>query len=522
MSAVSEEKEAPGVGAQGAEKTDALNWQDVSSRRGKSQDGSSHIVTFPRSGEQTGVAQPDLSAGAPERFPIAVFSPLLRAVAENMAAVYQTPTCLPAMSALAVTSGAIGKSAVVRNGYKDKSTRLNLYVLAVAERGSGKGNIGETLGGPLSRRSKELAEQHRKIAASKRGELGALRKEIGNLEGQTAKAVGFERGNLLDSLSNLHARVAELEVEAAREVTLLVGNTTSEALERGLADNGEALFSYSAEAGAAVKVALGKYSAKGEGDFDLLLSGYSGDAVRTSRVTRKNVQLEKPCLALFWLVQPCIARNLLGDAEAVNRGLTARLLLFDTGARREHDDRQNLTFDQEPQWSQFLAGILDRRLREGAQLEITCSAEAREVFAKFHDESVDLERDAFADLAGELSRWRENAIKIAGVFALAEDSTDISGALAGLACEVVRWCGFNYLGLLQVGRRERLKDELHRVVELLREQGGKISLGDLAASHGIRRPQVNALVAGFPAQLMVNLPGRIGPGRPSEILTLLQ
>ena len=473
------------------------------------------VVNFPPPADAI-----DLTAGAPDKFPLASFPPLLRAVADNMAAVYQTPDCLPAMSALAVLSGAVGKSVIVRGAYKDKTTRLNLYVIAVAERGSGKGNVGETLCRPLSRRSAELAEQHAESTADKRGELGVVKKEIARMEGDAAKATGTERANLLDSLRNRQARLAELEREAARERSLLVGDTTSEALARVLADNDEQLFTYSAEAGAAVKVALGKYSEKGESDCDLLLSGYSGDAVRTSRVTRKGVQLENPCLALFWLVQDCIARKLFGDAESVSRGLTARLLIFDTGARREHDDRQSRTFDQEPAWSQFLGGILDRRLADQAPLEITCSAEAREVFAIFHDASVDLERGPFADMAGELSRWRENAIKVAGLFALAENTASISADMALRANRVVRWCGFNYLGLLQAGRGERRREELERLAQLLRSNGGEMPVGRLASAHGIKREQLDALVAVFPAEIEIERRAQAGAGRPAEVVRL--
>jgi len=481
-----------------------------------SQTEPSRIFHYPRPGEEAETTLPDLSAGAPEQFPLDAFPPLLRAVAEDMANVYQTPVCLPAMSLLAVESGAVGKSVVVRGAYKDKLTRLNLYVIPVAERGSGKGVIGETLCAPISRRSRELAERQRIVVADTRGELGVLKKEVQRLEQQAAGTEGQERASLLDTLSNRHARLAELEAEAAREATLLVDNTSSEALGRALADNEEALFSYSAEAGAAVKVALGKYS--DEGDFDLLLSGYSGDAVRTSRITRRAVQLESPCLALLWLVQSCVIRQLVSDAEAFSRGLTARPLIFDTGSRREYDDRRSLAFTHSDKWSTFLDKVIDSRLAGKTQREITCTGDAREVFARFHDESVDLERGPYADLAGELSRWRENAVKIGGLFAVAEGTDMMSPAQAERAVSVVRWCGFNYLGLLQAGRRERQREELERVLELLREHKGAVSLGILARSHGIKRPQLESLIAAFPAHLAIHRIPQEGAGRPAEML----
>jgi len=424
------------------------------------------------------------------------------------------------MSAMAVLAGTIGKSVIVRGAYKDKATRLNLFVIAVAERGSGKGNIGETLCAPMTLRSKDLAKKHAEITASKRGEQGAIKKEIAHLERNISNRSGADRANRLDTLGHKQARLAELEREAAREVTLLVGNTTSEALERALADNGETLFSYSAEAGAAVKVALGKYSRTGDGDYDLLLSGYSGDSFRSSRVTRKGVELEKPCLALLWLVQPIIARKLFGDAEAVSRGLTARILIFDTGAKREHDDRQNLTFDQEPQWSQFLAEILDRRMSEKEPLEIICTVEAREVFAKFYDESVDLERSLGADLAGELSRWRENAIKVAGLFALAVKITGVSAEMAAQACTVVRWCGLNYLTMLQTSRTKRMRKEPESITKLLWAGGGELAVGILQSSNGYTRQELDALVAAFPTEIEIERRKHAGPGKPAEVVRL--
>ena len=169
-------------------------------------------------------------------FPIEAFPPRLRDVAEEMARVYQTPVCLPAMSALGVLSGAVGKSVVVCRAYKDKTTYLNLFIVAVAERGSGKGNIGETLCAPLNERSALLLEQHRKRVAENRTELGVLRKEIARKEQESLNATGHERANLLETLSNRQQRLAELEKEAERQTALIISDTTSEALGRLLAD----------------------------------------------------------------------------------------------------------------------------------------------------------------------------------------------------------------------------------------------------------------------------------------------
>ena len=95
----------------------------------------------------------DLSYGEPQNFPIDAFPENLRNVVTEMAKLYQTPVCLPAMSSLAILSGAIGRSAYVTGAFKDKVTYLNLFVVPVAKKSVGKGNIGEQLCHPINERS---------------------------------------------------------------------------------------------------------------------------------------------------------------------------------------------------------------------------------------------------------------------------------------------------------------------------------------------------------------------------------
>ena len=458
----------------------------------------------------------DLSAGAPENFPASVLPPLLLDVAEDMARVYQTPVHLPGMAALAVLSGAVGRSVVVKEAFKDKTTRLNLYVIASAERGTGKGNIGEHLAHPIAERSKQLRERQLNDTASFRGEVGLLKKEIAKLEGQGASESGAARHKTESDLAAKHLRLETLDREAKRERKLWVSDCGSEALGRALDDNDETLFSYSSEAGAALKVALGKYT-DGKGDFDLLLSGYSGDSVRVDRITRKSLELTSPCLSLFWLVQGVVLRDLCGNPEAVERGLTARPLIFETGAVRQLDDRTNLATTTGPRWADFINGVLDQRLSQGSEPGIIkCTPEARSVFSDFSDESVMLGRGPFADLDGELTRWRENAIKVAGLFALAEGSPTLTADHAKRGCAIVRWAGYSYLGILSAGRAERKRADLDRLLEILEDKGGAICLGDLQRSHSIKRPFVQSVIAAFPEKL--ELQKEPTGGRPLETL----
>jgi len=475
--------------------------------------------TFPR--PDAGSDDRDYSIGFPEKFPIQALPVSLREIVEQLAAVYQTPICMPAMAALAIVSAAVGKSVVVKGGYKDKQTRLNLYVIAAAERGSGKGNIGETLARPLHDRGTAFAEKHRDHIASLRGEVGLLKFEIARLEKKFGNATGTSRTETERILTEKHLRLEEIDRDSKRDVTLMISDSSSEALARWLADNHEALFSCSSEAGSALKIALGKYT-DGKGDYELLLNAYGGDFVASARITRAKVELKQPCLTLFWMVQPILLRQLCGDEEAMSRGLTARPLIFDSEARRELDNRAALEFTHADQWAVLVERILDFRFLDqiAPPRIIQASKEARDVFSDYYDEGVLLERGKFADLKGELSRWCENAIKVAGIFALIEEVGELTADHARRGVEIVRWAGYNYLSLLQGGRRQRQKERLESILGHIQEAGGEINVGDLAKSHGINRSYLDAVMAACPGSIeIVKRPQPKGhAGQPAQIV----
>jgi len=497
--------------------------------------GGSHNLQSATSGKQAGIRpvirewKPPINPALNDEdsetrtalFPIGEFPEPLKTVASELADTYQMPVSLSAMSALAVISGAVGQSAVVTGARRDLTTKLNLYVIPIAGRGSGKGTLGQILTKPLITRSKQLADAYRGKMADFQSEVGLLEAEIKRLHRAASPATGVDREALLEELAGKTKRKDQLKAESNRNTTLWCGDTTSEALFRNLADNGETLFSYSAEAGGPVKVALGKYTADGKGDYDLLLSAYSGDSCRRDRVGSGSRELAEPRLALLWMVQDCVVQEILADREAVERGLTARPLIFDSGANREKDNRQNRSFTLENIWNGCVGSILDARLAANPQSPrvISCDAEAVEIFAKFDDETVDLERGPYSDLPGELSRWRENAIKVAGLFALVEDSHRITPVHATRAVAVVRWCGRSYLSLLDRGRKERLRGDVERILEIIADSpGGEVPVGEVSRRHGISRTRLDMLEKEFPSLMEIHPYPAERPGRPRQVI----
>jgi len=218
-------------------------------------------------------------------------------------------------------------------------------------------------------------------------------------------------------------------------------------------------------------------------------------------------------------VQGCVLTDLLADKEAFNRGLTARPLIFNSGAKRERDNRRNDQFALATDWGDILLGVLNVRFSQETPIEIGCCPEARELFSDFHDESVILEEGPFSAYQGELSRWRENAIKVAGLLAIAAESPEITTDLAEAGISIVRWCALNYLAILLGGDQNRHQSDLNTLLRRIDDSHGEISLGELSRNHGISRAEVETLTRLFPEQVTLHNRKSGSAGRPSLIVS---
>lgn len=137
--------------------------------------------------------------------------------------------------------------------------------------------------------------------------------------------------------------------------------------------------------------------------------------------------------------------------------------------------------------------------------------------------SIDARRGGYADVSGELSRWRENAIRVALNLWLADgEGGDITGDQADRAIAIVHWCCSSYMRLLNRGRMARKISQVQALRSLLLDTPEKeITLRDLDNRHGFDQDEVHRLASEFPDKLMITtkLPGAKG-GRPSEVVTI--
>lgn len=462
-------------------------------------------------------------------FPVRVLPPVMRELVEQCAEVYQVQPELPAMIALGTLAGAMGKGIKLRGVRNGVEGYGNLYVVAAAEAGTGKGNTGQVIVGPLLQASRELEEHWREsVMPEAKAEVVFCQSKISAINAE-AKKPDADKELLISELKTYQA-----ELEAAllklRPPTYLIGNCTSEALGMTLESVGETILIYSPEAGDVLRVMGGRYRTDAKSDYDLLLSGYSTEQFRLTRVTRESVNII-PTISAVLLVQPSILHEVLGNPEAIERGLIARCLFFDASGPIPYDTGDS--YEVEPEvlgrWASLIRQCLELRGKAvEAQSEpriVNCSPEAKKLLRDYHNETVDHRNKELADIQSTLSRLRENASRIALNIAVANrgpsvDTLTVEDAEAGIA--VMRWVMEQALRLLDAGRRARAGVRAERLAQLLTEAGGKKTLGKLADANGFGVAEVRRLAGRFPARFSLEKV-QIGErgGRPSEVARLL-
>ena len=471
----------------------------------------------------------------PGGFPIHALSSAMRAIVEEVAEVHRVPVALPAMCAVGVVSGALGNAFTLVGAVNGKEGHGNLYIIAAAPKSSGKGSVAGVLVRPLLEASAELeADFKERQLPSLKSEKAVLEKRVSVLvnelasnktgAGKDRQPMGaMERMETERELQTANARLEAIEPLLAALPTYWVSNATSEAMAAQFKRNNCGLFCYSAEAGEVVRVLMGKYRGDGKADYDLALSGYSVEPWRSDRIGRGSCQIT-PCLSMLLLVQPSILREITGDAEAFERGMTARLLSFIVETEPMEDDgiSRSISEQAEAGWNQLIRGILERREAPASNPHrITCSPEAREVFRQFHNESVQLRRGEYQDIEAELGRWRENAIRLGVVLAMADnpEGVELTAEQAARAVELARWCVHFGLQITDTARMQKRAERAEELQTLLLRSGGRETLRNLDKSHGFTPEEIKAIAGQFPERFTVE---RVETGgRPSETLRLV-
>ncbi|MGD9721417.1 MAG: DUF3987 domain-containing protein [Pirellulales bacterium] len=252
-------------------------------------------------------------------FPTHTLPGVLREWVEAESHATQTPADLAGLLALAVCSSTIARRVVVepRPGWPEP---VNLYVAVLLEPGNRKSAVFSDATRPLGELEAELIEAARPSVAraqSDRRQSEGRLKRLEKLAAEKGDAEArHEAGNLAEELA--------LQVEPVLP-RLIVDDATSEKLGMMLAEQGGRIASMSPEGGV-FDLMAGLYSKNGLPQFGVYLMGHSGDNLKSDRVSRSSVYVERPALTCAYAMQPQVIVGLAANAAFRGRGLLARFL----------------------------------------------------------------------------------------------------------------------------------------------------------------------------------------------------
>jgi hypothetical protein len=467
-------------------------------------------------------------------FPIETFPSTLRDLVLETSRVTQTPVALAAVVALGVISGSSGGGLLVK-GSSGLITPANLFLLAIARSGTGKGRVFSIIAKPLHHAASAALEHWTTTDLPRiEANLNIAKKRLEKLVKEAAnESDSHARFLLSDQVREAEEERHRFEREKEREPCYYVGDVTREKLAVALsAQPREALASLSPEARGILSVITGRYSKGKASDEDIYLSAYSGESYRVDRLNRPPVSLTAPRLSVCWLIQPDAARGLVEDDRMTESGLLPRFLVCDVKAEPEDEPENIKEMDRDviERWAD-LVDLLIRQYRnsENPPFEIDMSREAGDLFREFNNENKRTIREGgdLRDVDSYVSRWAENAIRLslclhAATHPRNAHSLPLDANTAKSAILIVRWFARHQLTFLSVSRTTKGERRLSRLIEILVSKGGIETRRNLTKSHGFDEDEIARLVKSYPDRIQTGAPQATTAkgGRPSHCVWL--
>ena len=468
-------------------------------------------------------------------FPMHCLPPVAQDMARTIVSATGVTDNLAGPVVLGVLSAAIGPGLEVQSG-PHRTTRANLYICASSESGGGKSEAMRMTAKPIMDMQNEQIELHaRETLPEAEAEIDFLNVEIANLKKAAARVDTEEdRLDLRDRLREKKLQLAAAEL-AKIPPTLTVEDTTVESLGMDLARMHETLTSLSADAGAVVSNLLGRYNRTDRTDETLYLKAWTGESYQISRVGRQSILLKRPWLSLLWCTQPDKIDSLLAAESLIDGGFIQRLLLCHSGCQMRELDANGAPVGTSP-YSPEMVEAWDAAIREllltfrashntTARIIIPEPKALAVYIGHFNAIVRRCNHGELRDVKSFASRWTEQAWRIglclhAGLHGKASPNSPLAEEVAICACELANWFVEQQLAILAKSRSDKRRTRVNRLLTLLSEQRGEISLRDLKNSNGFEIDEVRRIVEAFPAQLTVERRG--GKGRPSEVVVLVK
>ncbi len=471
----------------------------------------------------------DIGENDEDKFPLECLPDIPRRIVAEVSKALLIPEPLVAACAMGTLSFVLGAGVgIMTDGIS--VMRPNLFIIAVAASGTGKGRAFNAIMEPFTDYESEMVDRwQNEVRPGLLAELEIVKRRTEILERSLGKQESQDTQDGLDRLTSLQKRRQDLEAQL-HEPRLSVADATAEALAVALKHGKhEAVASMSSEARGCADVLAGRYNKKS--DESIYLAGFSGDPCKYDRIGRPSIQIAKPCLGILWMIQPDKFDELRSKPSLCESGWLPRCLIFDSKARAEHVPKVRHVIDKKASdsWSRLVKGLLVNVHDIKKPVVLSPTPEVSDMFTEYTNELVDVRHPGgvLFDVATYVSRWAELAWRLAlvlhaGLHGSKALEETISTKTASDAIRLMRWFSRQQLQLLSAGREEKKLERLNRLISLLSTKPDCTSTThDMDRRHRFTKGEILALARDYPTQIFTKEIKPVGPGRPSFKVSLL-
>lgn len=451
-------------------------------------------------------------------FPLEALPKEAQQMVLEVARVSFTEPRLVAVQTLAWIAAALGKGVVSVSG--DMITYPNLFILGIAETGSGKSESARRLSVPFERLGAAELESWRQATEPEvDARLREIQSRIGFIDKENKNnGSGYSEADR-KSMQELLREKKELEGKK-NPPRLQVEDATQEALADALLSYDQSLLCYSTDAGKVVSNLLGRYAGNTAGgklkEDTAFLKGYSVETLRVDRVA-KSQTITEPCIATLWLIQPGKIPLLFGDEGLCDGGFMPRMMpCLTSGGLPQRSLQSPILQGVQSGWNSLIEGLFKLRKNGGAvqsqsRTVFQVSQEAWEIWNKWDNENREKTKTgSLGDVSAFVSRWGEWAQRIAvnlqaAKFLKNTDCDKINPETMAEAIQIAQWFADEQLRVLHASRvsarekeRKRMEERKNKLHEILIKRAeNRMSLADFGRRHRFSEEEIRKLTEMF-------------------------
>lgn len=275
--------------------------------------------------------------------------------------------------------------------------------------------------------------------------------------------------------------------------------------------SGGEIFSVCEEARDSIYIVAGNYRKQGD-DTETLNSGWCGEPIKHNRIVNGISSVPNPCISLLWMVQNDVIDTIVSKNKGsfIGSGFLGRFLYCKGAPKTIPDSKEIIPLDEAAilKWETLLAETYQIR-KKGLPVWFDTDQDAFEYFWDFDAFNTELMNGKLRTQASLLDKARENAIRLAIIFAHAEGADRITADIAKRACRVVSYSICVSVVLFSSGMLPEIEHDRAKMDAMIRQNDGfykKISFFDQYSS--LRSERVEFIVHTFPSMYEIVKKGK--------------